>query len=111
MTDEERKNRNPAVEAVRTTLEELEATHPVVTASELELHKVYIIQSIRHIVTLNYMGSGLAMHPITLDTMKIHHFHGPRAGLDVFIAACPDGSFTDASGTRLTVRKWMGDDQ
>ena len=107
MTDDERRNRNPAIEVVRTT--EIEK-HPVVTAAELEKHRVYAIQSARYVTTMNYMGATLAMHPVTLDTVKVHHFHGPRARLDVFLAAQPDGSFTDATGTRLTVRRWTGED-
>jgi hypothetical protein len=107
MTEDERRNRNPAPETVATTLE----AHLIVRASELELHRVYIVQSARHIVTLNYMGSQWSLHPVTLDTVKTHHFHGPRVGLDVYLLANPDGSFADAEGTRLTVRRWTGADQ
>ena len=110
MTDEERKNRNPAVEVVRTTLAQIEAM-PIVTAAELEMHKVYVLQSARHIATLNYAGATLALNPVTLDTVCVHHFHGPRIPIDVFIHAQPDGSFADAVGTRITVRRWMGADQ
>ena len=80
------------------------------TAAELELHRVYVVQSAKHITTLNYMGPTLALDPVTLDTVKVHHFHGPRAALDVYLAARPDGSFTDAVGTRITIRKWTGED-
>jgi hypothetical protein len=110
MTDEERRNRNPAIEVVRTTFAEIE-THPIVTAADLEPHKVYVVQSARNIATLNYMGKGRSLHPVTFDLIATHHFHGPRAGLNVFLAAQPDGSFTDAEGTRITIRRWTGEDQ
>jgi hypothetical protein len=110
MTDEERRNRNPAVEVVPITLAEIEAM-PIVRAAELELRKVYVIQTARHVATLNYMGTTLKMNPVTLDTVKVHHFHAPRIPLNVFIHATPDGSFADAVGTRITIRRWMGEDQ
>lgn len=110
MTEEERRNRNPAVEIVRTPLAELEK-HPIVTAQELELHKVYVVQGARNIATLNYMGKRRLLHPITFDVVVTYHFHGPRANLNVYLAAVSDGSFTDAEGTRITVRRWTGADQ
>ena len=109
MTDEERRNRNPAVEIVRTTPAEFEK-HPVVTAAGLELHRVYVVQSAKLVTTLNYMGKVPLLDPVSLDVIVTHHFHGPRANLDVYLAAMPDGSFTDAVGTRITVRRWMGED-
>jgi hypothetical protein len=111
MTEDERRNRNPAPEFTEIkTPADLEV-HPIVRASELELHRVYVVQSARHIVTLNYMGAAWTLHPVTLDTVKTHHFHGPPVGLDVYLVAKSDGSFSDAEGTRLTVRRWMGKDQ
>jgi len=109
MTEDERKNRNPAVEVVRTTLAEIEAM-PAVTAAQLELNRVYVIQGARNIATLNYGGATLGIHPVTLDAMKLHHFFGPRMGLHVFLAAREDGSFTDVDGTRIVVRLWTGED-
>lgn len=110
MTDEERRNRNPKVEVVRTSLTEIEAEHPRVTSAELEIHRVYLLQSARNISTLNYMGRRHLLHPVTLDAVTTHHFHGPRAALDVFLVANPDGSFSDAVGTRITVRRYTGTD-
>lgn len=111
MIEDERRNRNPAVEIERTTLDAIEAEHPRVMASELELHRVYVIQSAKHICTFNYMGTRHVLDPVTLDVIFAHHFHGPRANLDIDILAKSDGSFTDGTGTRLTVRRWMGADQ
>lgn len=110
MTEDERRNRNPAPEFAPTTLEAVEREHPQVTAAELELHRVYVVQSAKNIATLNYMGKKPALHPVTLDTVLVHHFHGPRVHLDVYLAAQPDGTFTDATGTRLIVRRWTGPD-
>jgi hypothetical protein len=110
MTEDERRNRNPAVEIARATLEAIERDHPKVTAAELRLHRVYVIHSPKHICTLNYMGVRPVMHPVSLDVVEAHHFHGPRANLDVYLVAKPDGSFEDAAGTRLTVRLWTGED-
>ena len=109
MTEEERKNRNPAPERVRLTLAEIEAM-PLVAAAQLERHRVYVVASARYVTTLNYMGVTHAIHPLTLDTVTVHHFHGPRVGLDVFLAAVGDGQYTDAEGTRITVRRWTGED-
>ena len=96
-------------EIVRTTKEEIEAM-PAVSAAQLELHGVYVIQSPRHLATMNYMGKKNALHPVTLDAVVVHHFQGPRIRLDVFLMAV-DGHFTDADGTKLTVRRWTGEDQ
>jgi hypothetical protein len=114
VTEDERRNRNPAVEKVRDLVE----NHPVVTAAELELHHVFlleskgwVLESKRWVVTLNYMGTRHLIHPVTFDTVAAHHFHGPRANLDVFLTAKPNGKFEDAVGTEITVRRWTGADQ
>lgn len=83
---------------------------PLVAAAQLELHRVYVVASDRHITTLNYMGRTHKLHPVTFDSVTVHHFHGPRVGLDVYLAAVGDGRYTDASGTKITVRLWTGAD-
>ncbi len=106
MTEEERRNRNPAVEALRFVAEE----HPAVTGSELELHRVYVLQSARFAATLNYVGHDCAFNLGSREFVDLHHFHGPRVNIDVFLRAMPDGSFQDAKGHRVTVRRWTGPD-
>lgn len=107
MTDEERKNRNPKPEVEAVPDIEI---YPRVTADDLELHRVYVVQGQRFVTTLNYMGRRVLLHPVTLDAVLTHHFHGPRANLNVFLAAKDDGTFTDAVGTRIVVRRYTGAD-
>jgi hypothetical protein len=111
MTDEERRNRNPKPETERTTLAEVEANHPqVMSPSELELHQVYVIQSAKYISTWNYVGVRHLMHAVTLDAVVVHCFHAPRVNADACFEAKPDGTYRDAVGTRIVIRKWTGKD-
>jgi len=109
LTDDERRNRNPAVERMTITRAEIEAMPPV-AAADLEEFRVYVLQSARNITTMNYKGRTAAIHPYTFDTVLVHHFHGPRANVDVFLAAVGGGQYTDAHGTKITVRLWTGAD-
>jgi hypothetical protein len=84
--------------------------YPQVTAAELERHRVYVISGARVHATWNYEGTRHTLHPKTLDAIVVHHFHGPRLNLDVFLQACADGTFTDAVGTRIVVRRYTGAD-
>lgn len=109
MTEDERRNRNPKMEVVRTTRAEIEAM-PAVGVADLEMHRVYVVQSEKHITTLNYLGATHLFDVQVMDVVRVHHFHGPRVGMDIYLAARPDGSWRDAVGTRITVRKWTGED-
>ena len=60
------------------------------------------------IATLNYMGSRIMLHPQTLDAVRLHHFHGPRADVNVFLAQVGDG-FGDLDGdTPVIIREYRG---
>lgn len=107
MTDDERKNRNPKPEAFKLNL----ADCPELHVPDLELHRVYILHGPRIACTLNYMGKGLSLNPITLDTVVTHHFRGPRANVDVFLQAGPGGTLQDGEGHKITLRKYTGPDQ
>jgi hypothetical protein len=109
LTEDERRNRNPKPEVSRVTREEIEAM-PAVPADRLERHRVYVLQSPRNIAKFNYLGKTHAIHPVTLDTVTVHHFHAPRVGLDVFLAAVGDRQYTDADGTKIVARLWTGED-
>lgn len=106
MTDDERKNRNPAPEITTVELEDCPELH----VADLELHRVYILQGERVVCTLNYMGKTLSLHPFTLDTIMTHHFHGPRVNVNVFLQAQPDGTLKDAEGHKVTIRRYAGPD-
>jgi hypothetical protein len=98
-------------EIERVSLAEIERKHPqVMTPAELEPGCVYVLQSGRFISTWNYMGVQHLQHAVTLDAVALHHFHGPRVDADVFIQAKSDGTYIDSVGTRIVVRKWMGED-
>lgn len=107
MTDDERRNRNPAPEACSLPIQDC----PELRTADLELHKVYILQGPARAASLNYMGKRLSRDPRTLDTVMTYHFHGPRVGLHVFLKAGPEGSLQDADGNKITLRKYTGPDQ
>ena len=106
MTDDERKNRNPAPEVGTYDLAEC----PELLASDLELHRVYILQGQRYAASLNYMGKVHALDPVSLDTIVCHHFHGPRVGINVYLRASPDGTL-HAGTEKITLRRYSGPDQ
>jgi hypothetical protein len=110
VTDDERRNRNPAVEYFPTTRAEIEAL-PELHVADLELHRVYILQSARHIVTMNYMGKVQALHAETGDVVVCHQFHGPRVGITVNLVARNGCLYTGRMGDeKITLRKFTGPD-
>lgn len=101
------------VEVDEVTQAEIESAHPLVAARELRLNHVYVLHSERHrtvYFTLNYGGSRHLPHPVTLDTVRAHLFHGERVSAGLILIANPDGSFSDFKGTRITVRRYIGTD-
>jgi hypothetical protein len=106
MTEDERSNRNPAIEVAPFD----PSAHPVVRAAELERFHVYILESARYASTWNYIGVVHTLHPVTLDAVPAYHFEGPRADLNVFLLSMPDGSFSDLAGTRIVIRRYIGED-
>ena len=106
MTEDERKNRNPAPEVARYNPDD----HPPVTASELELHRVYVLEGPRRVATMNYMGLGPSLDTRTWQPCMTHQFRAPRIGLDVFLMENEDGSLRDGDGNRITLRRWTGPD-
>lgn len=100
MTDEERKNRNPAPEMGTFDVDEC----PEVFIKDLEVGRVYILQG-KRAVTLNYMGS--------FDVGVIAYvFAGMRAELVVSLCERPDksGTLEDGRGVKVTIRKYTGPD-
>lgn len=106
MTDDERMNRNPAVEIVAVKLGDC----PELKASDLVPNHVYILHSPRYCASLNYLGKVHALDPRTLDAIVLHHFFAPRIGLNTHLHARPDGALEDQSGTRIVIRKYTGPD-
>ena len=108
VTDEERRNRNPKPEALVSKLSD----HPQIRPSELELNHVYVVQGPRFASSLNYVGVLHTVDPRTLDALVVHHFHGPRVNLNVFLAVTPDGAaLRDQMGNTIILRKYTGPDQ
>ena len=108
VTDEERRNRNPKPEVYETTLSD----HPQILPSQLELHQVYILQGPKSVATFNYMGVVHPVEPRILGALVVHHFHGPRVNLNIFLAVTPDGSaLRDQMGHTIILRKYTGPDQ
>lgn len=110
MTHKERKNRNPAIEVTTMTREEIDRI-PRVHWRDLAIHRVYILDSARHTVTMNYWGMVLAgIDPGTLDSRVAVMFEGPRANLRVFLAPQDDGSLKDGEGNTILIREFHGED-
>lgn len=106
MTEEERRNRNPAIESSPFDPE----AHPVVKVTELRKYGVYILQSDRHVITVNYLGQRLALDPIELNIVIAHIFAAPRAGVEFAMLANDDGSVRDLEGNRIVLRFFTGED-
>ncbi len=107
MTDDERANRNPAVEVYPLKL----ADCPEIHADKLEADRVYIVESEKGVfVSLNYMGKGPVLDPRTLDVCVAHCFYGPRANLRVAFLPQPDGTLADGEGHIVRIREYNGPD-
>lgn len=107
MTDEERKNRNPAPETLRVRL----ADCPEIPVGELEMNRVYILQTKSFAASLNFVGTQITQNPITLDAERAYKFYGPRIDMRVALRLHPDGCLQDLEGNRITLRKYNGPDQ
>jgi hypothetical protein len=110
MTKEERANRNPAPEILKMTAAELDACREL-RVQELQLHRVYILESTRHVVTFNYMGQVKSLDLRTMDALISQHFYAPRIKHNVYLAAMPDGTLADGDGNKITIREYSGPDQ
>ncbi len=104
MTDEERKNRNPAVE-YDTFREE---DHPEVHADNLGSGHVYILQGPKHAASLNYMG--LKVTRVGSSNIEAHVFYGPRVNVTITLRQRPDGALEDGDGNKITIREYRGPD-
>jgi len=106
MTDEERKNRNPAPEVDTFRYEDCPELH----IGDLELNHVYILQGSGFVASWNYIGKVRITNPVTLDVATIYRFHGPRVNLTVGLMGMPDGTLQDGSGQKITLRRYSGPD-
>jgi hypothetical protein len=105
MTEDERRDRNPAPEVGSLKLAEC----PELRVDDLVLHRVYILHGSRMAGTFNYMGVQPTLDPVSLDTMMCHAFFGPRIGLKVALLA-RDGYLYAGDGQKITLRKYSGAD-
>jgi hypothetical protein len=55
------------------------------------------------------MGEVWSLDPRTLQPIRTHHFHGPRANVDVCLLAHPDGTLHDAEH-KVTLLRYTGPD-
>lgn len=106
MTEDERRNRNPAPEWGRVNLTD----HPEVRAHELELNRVYLLHRGDMGMTMNYAGKMQLMNKRTLETVMAHCFYGPRNLSSIALMAEADGTLHDDSGKKVTVRRYTGPD-
>jgi hypothetical protein len=120
VTEEERKNRNPAIERIELKREDLRELH----ICDLEQFKVYILSGRSQAATMNYMGTVPTMNYMgTVPTMNYmgsadgwvgtgYHFHGPRANVNAILRSRPDGSGTleDGAGVKITIYEYTGPD-
>jgi hypothetical protein len=99
MTEEERKNRNPAPEKMEMNRETLRELH----ISDLERYKVYILAGKRNAATMNYFGCLASV---------IYVFRGPRVHLSVFLRerANEPGALEDGEGNKVTIYAYEGPD-
>ncbi len=106
MTDEERRNRNPAPEFLPYN----PAEHPEMRVSDLEQYKVYILEGNSIVASMNYMGQVPAFNLVTLQPVVAYLFDAPRAGIEVTLLATPEGTLVDTEGHKITLRKFTGPD-
>lgn len=109
MTDDERANRNPAVEISSMTGAELTAM-PRVAFWELQLFHVYVLQSPKHLVTMNFMGLENGLDPATMMPVVAARFSAPRIELEVLFELQPSGALVTGDGTEIIVREYTGTD-
>jgi len=106
MTEDERKNRNPAPEMMRFDAAGLKELN----LSDLVVHHVYVLHQVKYAATLNYMGT--VVDPADGAVAYHFHAHAPRLPLDVFLRARPsgDGTLEDGRGVKVTIYAYEGPD-
>lgn len=110
MTDDERRNRNPAPELHSMSAEDFEANCPELHVADLKLTHVYILEGERLIASFNYLGKRPVLDPASLDTVVCHAFGGPRTGALVYLQARADGCLYAGDGKKIKLRKYSGPD-
>lgn len=104
MTDEERKNRNPAPEMYRTNFDEA----PELLIKDLEPGRVYILLGEQRpvAVTFNYIGS------FQVFGRTAYRFAAPRIRMMLVLFERPDdpGALEDGRGIKVTILKYTGPD-
>lgn len=101
------RNRQLPVEIERTADLSL---YPPIPLSELSYGHVYVLESPRFVVTMNYIGTVPIRHPQTGEPTLCWHFHGPRVAAHIHLLKDPSGSLTDLAGTKITLRRYTGED-